>query len=64
VKVGDLVKLKHWSDDEPEYIGLFIKDLDAREEDWASIYEVMVGDKAMVFFKDNGWELEVISESR
>ena len=62
MKVGDLVKITHWSSNEPEQVGLYINEYE--RDGYEIIYEVMIGNKVDVFSMEDGWDFEVINESR
>jgi len=59
MKVGDLIRVTHWSSNEPDRIGLYINEY--QRDDYQIIFEIMIGDKVEVFFVEDGWDFEVIS---
>ena len=62
MKVGDLIKITHWSSNEPEQVGLYINEYE--RDGCEIIYEIMIGNKVDVFSMEDGWDFEVINESR
>ena len=62
MKVGDLVRITHWSSNEPEQVGLYINEYE--RDGYEIIYEIMIGNKVDGFSMEDGWDFEVINESR
>ena len=62
MKVGDLINITHWSSNEPEQVGLYINEYE--RDGYEIIYEIMIGNKVDVFSMEDGWDFEVINESR
>jgi len=59
MKVGDLIRVTHWSSNEPEQIGLYINEY--QRNGYEIIFEIMIGNKVEVFSVEDGWDFEVIS---
>jgi len=62
MKVGDLVRITHWGSNEPEQVGLYINEYE--RDGYEIIYEIMIGNKVDGFSMEDGWDFEVINESR